>query len=64
MRVQFLLVGRAQRAWRWAVRDDRSNTIAISAERFPSLRDALRDARARLGPRPREGGAGEPRPAG
>jgi len=63
VRVQFLLVGRAQRTWRWAVRDDRTNTIAISGERFPSLRDAMRDARARLGRRGREGGA-EPRPVG
>ncbi len=48
MRVQFMPVGRTRREWMWKARDEESNTIAISGQRFDSLTDAVRDAREQI----------------
>lgn len=48
MRVQFVSVGRARREWMWKARDEESNTIAISGQRFDSLSNAMRDAREQI----------------
>ncbi len=47
VRVQFVPVGRDRREWMWKARDE-SNTITISGQRFDSLSDAVRDARAQI----------------
>jgi hypothetical protein len=49
VKVQFVLVGRNRREWMWKARDEDSNTISISGQRFESLTDAVRDARTTLG---------------
>jgi hypothetical protein len=49
MKVQFVPVGRHRREWMWKARDEESNTISISGQRFESLPDAVRDAREHLG---------------
>jgi hypothetical protein len=48
MKVQFVPVGRQRREWMWKARDEESNTIAISGQRFESLTDAVRDARIQI----------------
>jgi hypothetical protein len=48
VRVQFVPVGRNRREWMWKARDEDSNTISISGQRFESLTDAVRDARAQI----------------
>ena len=48
VKVQFVTVGRHRREWMWKARDE-TNTITISGQRFDSLGDAVRDARAQIG---------------
>jgi hypothetical protein len=48
VKVQFLPVGRHRREWMWKAREEDSNTIAISGQRFESLSDAMRDARTQI----------------
>lgn len=48
VRVQFLPVGKNRREWMWKARDESSNTITISGQRFDSLDKAVRDARSQL----------------
>jgi hypothetical protein len=48
VKVQFMPVGRNRREWMWKARDEESNTIAISGQRFDSLTDAVRDARTQI----------------
>jgi hypothetical protein len=48
VKVQFVPVGRNRREWMWKARDEESNTIAISGQRFDSLTDAVRDARTQI----------------
>ena len=48
MQVQFVPVGRNRREWMWKARDEDSNTISISGQRFESLTEAVRDARAQI----------------
>ncbi len=48
VRVQFVPVGRHRREWMWKARDQGSNTITISGQRFESLGDAVRDAREQI----------------
>jgi hypothetical protein len=60
VKVQFVPVGRHRREWMWKARDEDSNTISISGQRFESLTDAVRDARTQiLG----DGGDDDPSPA-
>ena len=47
VKVEFVPVGRHRREWRWKARDE-SNTITISGQRFDSLGEAVRDARAQM----------------
>jgi len=49
VRVEFKPVGRHRREWMWKARDEESNTISISGQRFDSLPEAVRDAREHLG---------------
>jgi len=49
VKVQFVPVGRHRREWMWKARDEESNTISISGQRFESVTDAVRDARTTLG---------------
>jgi len=49
VKVQFVPVGRERREWMWKARDEDSNTISISGQRFESLTDAVRDARTQIG---------------
>ena len=49
VKVQFKPVGRRRREWMWQARDDETNTIAISGQRFDSLTEAMRDAREQFG---------------
>jgi len=49
VKVEFKPVGRHRREWMWKARDEESNTISISGQRFDSLTDAVRDAREHLG---------------
>jgi len=49
VKVQFVPVGRQRREWMWKARDEESNTISISGQRFDSLTEAVRDAREQLG---------------
>ena len=49
MQVQFVPVGRNRREWMWKAREEDSNTISISGQRFESLTDAVRDARTQIG---------------
>lgn len=48
VKVQFVPVGRNRREWMWKARDEDSNTISISGQRFESLTDAVRDARSQI----------------
>ena len=48
VKVQFVAVGRNRREWMWKARDEESNTITISGQRFDSLTDAVRDARTQI----------------
>jgi hypothetical protein len=48
VKVQFMSVGRNRREWMWKARDEESNTITISGQRFDSLTDAVRDARTQI----------------
>lgn len=48
VKVQFVPVGRHRREWMWKARDEDSNTISISGQRFESLTDAMRDARTQI----------------
>ena len=48
MQVQFVPVGRNRREWMWKARDEDSNTISISGQRFESLTAAVRDARTHI----------------
>jgi hypothetical protein len=48
VKVQFVPVGRHRREWMWKARDEESNTISISGQRFESLTDAVRDARTQI----------------
>jgi hypothetical protein len=48
VKVQFVPVGRGRREWMWKARDEESNTITISGQRFESLTDAVRDARTQI----------------
>ena len=48
VRVQFVPVGRHRREWMWKARDEDSNTITISGQRFDSLTEAVRDARTQI----------------
>jgi hypothetical protein len=48
LKVQFVPVGRHRREWMWKARDEESNTISISGQRFDSLTDAVRDARTQI----------------
>jgi hypothetical protein len=48
VKVQFVPVGRRRREWMWKARDEDSNTIAISGQRFETLTDAVRDARIQI----------------
>ena len=48
VKVQFKPVGRDRREWMWQARDDETNTIAISGQRFDSLTEAMRDAREQV----------------
>lgn len=58
--MQFVPVGRNRREWMWKARDERTNTITISGQRFDSLGDAQRDAREQLdGPADRRPGGGD-----
>jgi hypothetical protein len=60
LRVEFVPVGRHRRTWMWRTRDEDSNTITISGQRFDSLPEAVRDARTQiLGDHP-DGGDGGP----
>jgi hypothetical protein len=47
VKVEFVPVGRSRREWMWKARDE-SNTITISGQRFDSLGEAVRDARAQM----------------
>jgi hypothetical protein len=47
VKIQFMPVGRHRREWMWKARDE-SNTITISGQRFDTLEDAVRDARAQI----------------
>jgi hypothetical protein len=58
VKVQFVPVGRQRREWMWKARDEESNTISISGQRFDSLTDAVRDAREQLGDENENGGDG------
>ena len=49
VKVEFKPVGRHRREWMWKARDEESNTISISGQRFDSLTEAVRDAREHLG---------------
>jgi len=49
VKVEFKPVGRHRREWMWKAREEESNTISISGQRFDSLTDAVRDAREHLG---------------
>jgi hypothetical protein len=49
VKVQFMPVGRHRREWMWKARDEDSNTISISGQRFDTLTEAVRDAREQLG---------------
>jgi len=49
VKVEFKPVGRHRREWMWKARDEESNTISISGQRFETLPDAVRDAREHLG---------------
>lgn len=49
VKVEFKPVGRHRREWMWKARDEESNTISISGQRFESLTEAVRDAREQLG---------------
>ena len=48
LKVQFVPVGRHRREWMWKARDEDSNTISISGQRFESLTYAVRDARTQI----------------
>jgi hypothetical protein len=48
VKVQFVPVGRHRREWMWKAREEDSNTITISGQRFVSLGDAVRDAREQI----------------
>jgi hypothetical protein len=48
VKVQFVPVGRNRREWMWKARDEDSNTISISGQRFESPTDAVRDARTQI----------------
>lgn len=48
VKVQFVPVGRHRREWMWKARDEDSNTISISGQRFESLTEAMRDARTQI----------------
>jgi hypothetical protein len=48
VKVQFVPVGRERREWMWKARDEDSNTISISGQRFETLTDAVRDARTQI----------------
>jgi len=48
VKVQFVPVGRNRREWMWKARDEDSNTISISGQRFESLTEAVRDARTQI----------------
>jgi hypothetical protein len=48
VKVQFVPVGRNRREWMWKARDEESNTITISGQRFDSLTEAVRDARTQI----------------
>ncbi|HEX6129924.1 MAG TPA: hypothetical protein VF071_12960 [Candidatus Limnocylindria bacterium] len=48
VKVQFVPVGRNRREWMWKARDEESNTISISGQRFESLTEAVRDARTQI----------------
>jgi hypothetical protein len=48
VKVQFVPVGRHRREWMWKARDEDSNTISISGQRFDTLTDAVRDARTQI----------------
>ncbi len=48
LKVQFVPVGRHRREWMWKARDEDSNTISISGQRFESLTEAVRDARTQI----------------
>jgi hypothetical protein len=48
LKVQFVPVGRHRREWMWKARDEDSNTISISGQRFESLTEAVRDARIQI----------------
>ena len=48
VKVQFVPVGRNRREWMWKARDEDSNTISISGQRFESLTDAVRNARTQI----------------
>jgi hypothetical protein len=48
VKVQFVPVGRQRREWMWKARDEDSNTISISGQRFETLTDAVRDARTQI----------------
>ena len=48
MQVQFVPVGRNRREWMWKARDEDSNTISISGQRFETLTAAVRDARTQI----------------
>ncbi len=48
VKVQFVPVGRNRREWMWKARDEDSNTISISGQRFESLTAAVRDARTQI----------------
>jgi hypothetical protein len=48
VKVQFVPVGRRRREWMWKARDEDSNTISISGQRFESLTEAVRDARTQI----------------
>jgi len=52
VKVEFIPVGRTRREWMWKARDE-SNTITISGQRFDSLGEAVRDARAQMDDGPR-----------
>ena len=49
VKVEFKPVGRHRREWMWKAREEESNTISISGQRFDSLTEAVRDAREHLG---------------
>lgn len=48
VKVQFVPVGRHRREWMWKARNEESNTISISGQRFESLTDAVRHARTQI----------------